>query len=57
MPGEIDKLKTLFPQRTILYPHGGHLGNINYSQNVNDILEYFLGKDVAADTAAIGEVR
>lgn len=57
VPGEIDKLKALFPQRTILYPHGGHLGNINYSQNVNDILEYFLGKDVAANTAAIGEVR
>lgn len=57
MPGEIDKLEALFPQRTKLYPHGGHLGNIDYSQNVNDILEYFLGKDGAANTTAKGEVK
>jgi len=56
MPGEIDKLKVLFPGRTTFYPHGGHMGNINYSQNVNDILKYLLGEDVTAN-AAKGEVK
>ncbi len=42
LPGEIDKLKALFPDRATIYPHGGHLGNIQYKQNVNDMLDFFV---------------
>lgn len=55
--GDIDKLKSLFPGRAILYPYGGHLGNINYKQNVHDMLEYFLGKNTALHTQSGGEVK
>ncbi len=48
MPGEIDQIKTLFPGRTKIYPHGGHLGNVSYQQNTYDMLEYFTGKKMTA---------
>lgn len=39
--GEIDKLVALFPGRAIIYPLGGHMGNLQYKQNALDILNYF----------------
>lgn len=35
--GDIDYLKALFGKRALIYPYGGHCGNINYSQTVQDI--------------------
>lgn len=40
-PGEIDILKTLFPDRTTIYNRGGHMGNLQYKQNVFDMLDFF----------------
>lgn len=48
MPGEIEQIKSLFPGRTTIYPHGGHLGNVSYQQNTYDMLEYFTGKKMTA---------
>ncbi|WP_214660528.1 alpha/beta hydrolase [sulfur-oxidizing endosymbiont of Gigantopelta aegis] len=39
--GEIETLISLFPDRTIIYPHGGHLGNIEFKQNVLDMVKFF----------------
>ncbi len=41
LPGEIDTLASLFPGRAVIYPYGGHLGNIQYKQNVNEMLDFF----------------
>lgn len=45
LPGEIDTLRALFPNRAIIYPYGGHLGNLQYKQNAMDILDFFLDKE------------
>lgn len=51
LPGEIKILESLFPGRTIIYPYGGHLGNMLYKQNVIDMLNFFSNKhDVASQT-------
>ena len=42
-PGEIETLKNLFPERAIIYPYGGHCGNMEYTQNVSDMTEFFTG--------------
>ncbi len=63
LPGEIDTLLSLFPERTIIYPYGGHLGNILYQKNVNDILDYFAeaplkaGNGMAFNIRLKGEVK
>jgi hypothetical protein len=38
---DIAFLETTFGDRAILYPNGGHLGNLWYSQNKKDILRIF----------------
>ncbi|OPY84756.1 MAG: Alpha/beta hydrolase family protein [Smithella sp. PtaU1.Bin162] len=38
-PGEIDYLRRLFGERVKIYPWGGHLGNLEYRDN----MEYFVG--------------
>ena len=38
-PGEINYLKNTFGDRAIIYPKGGHCGNIDFHQNVTDMLE------------------
>ncbi len=39
--GEIDHLKDIFQSRAIVYPTGGHCGNIDYKENVEDMLNFF----------------
>lgn len=39
-PGEIEWLKDVFGVRGKVYPHGGHLGNLAYKDNVRDMLEF-----------------
>jgi hypothetical protein len=43
--GEIDTLETLFPGRAKIYPSGGHMGNIQYKQNVLDMIAFFDNKE------------
>ncbi|HQO79240.1 MAG TPA: alpha/beta hydrolase [Thermodesulfobacteriota bacterium] len=38
-PGEMDYLRQLFGERVKIYPRGGHLGNLEYRDN----MEYFVG--------------
>ena len=40
-PGDLRFLRQTFGQRLTVYPHGGHLGNLNYRTNVADMLEFF----------------
>lgn len=40
-PGDLRFLRQTFGQRLTVYPHGGHLGNLNYRVNVGDMLEFF----------------
>ena len=40
-PGEIDWLVDVFGERSMIYPHGGHLGNVGYKDNVEYMLEFF----------------
>ena len=40
-PGEIDFFPEVFGDRAIIYPHGGHCGNINYRDNVAQMLQIF----------------
>lgn len=40
-PGEIDWLVDVFGDRSKIYPHGGHLGNVGYIENVNYMIEFF----------------
>ena len=39
--GEIDYFKDVFQSRAIIYPIGGHCGNIKYKQNIEDMLGFF----------------
>jgi predicted alpha/beta-fold hydrolase len=57
--GEIDTLKALFPERSIIYPLGGHLGNLEFKDNVLDMLDFFQGKlqPGLRTRAAMGEVQ
>ena len=38
-PGEIEWLKDVFSERAIIYPRGGHLGNLSHEDTVKDMLE------------------
>ena len=38
--GEIDFFPLIFGDRATIYPHGGHLGNMEYTQNVADIVAF-----------------
>lgn len=40
-PGELDYLRQVFGKRAKIYPHGGHLGNIDYRENVDYMLRFF----------------
>ena len=40
-PGELDFLRRVFGQRLRVYPYGGHLGNMNYTENVTYMLQFF----------------
>jgi hypothetical protein len=39
--GDIDYLKSLFGERARIYPKGGHNGNLDYRDNVADIMNFF----------------
>lgn len=39
--GEIDWLKDVFGDRAKFYPHGGHLGNVAYKDNITYMINYF----------------
>lgn len=40
-PGEIDYIRDVFGDRAKIYPYGGHMGNIEYRDNVAHIVEVF----------------
>jgi hypothetical protein len=40
-PGELDYLRTLFGERTKIYPRGGHLGNLEYRDNMAHMIGFF----------------
>lgn len=40
-PGELDYLRQLFGERLRVYPRGGHLGNIEYRDNMDDLIGFF----------------
>ena len=43
--GEIDTIKSLFPGRAMVYPYGGHCGNIEYKDNVAYMVDFFSGSE------------
>ncbi len=40
-PGEIDFFPATFGDRAIIYPTGGHLGNLPYWENVQNVVKFF----------------
>lgn len=40
-PGELDFLVQVFGKRATIYPHGGHIGNIDFRLNVADMIRFF----------------
>jgi hypothetical protein len=40
-PGELDYLRWLFGKRSKVYPRGGHLGNLEYRDNMADFIGFF----------------
>jgi hypothetical protein len=40
-PGEIDFFTRIFGDRAVIYPHGGHCGNMDYVDNVAHMLSVF----------------
>ena len=46
----IEGLKATLGDRMTLYPHGGHLGNLWYRQNKEDVLRLFSARSVTAQT-------
>ena len=40
-PGELDYLRQLFGERVRVYPRGGHLGNLEYRDNMDDLVGFF----------------
>ena len=42
-PGEIDYLRDVFGSRAHIFPHGGHCGNMAYSDNTAAMIEFFSG--------------
>jgi hypothetical protein len=43
---ELDYLKQLFGERTKVYPRGGHLGNLEYKDNLAYMVDFFQDKGV-----------
>jgi hypothetical protein len=41
LPGEIDYLRGLFGNRSTIFPHGGHCGNMSYPDNVAAMIGFF----------------
>jgi pimeloyl-ACP methyl ester carboxylesterase len=39
--GEIDYLRRLFGDRALIYPRGGHLGNFEYRDNMDEFVNFF----------------
>lgn len=39
--GDLTFLEQVFQDRLILYPYGGHLGNLDYAKNADDMLSFF----------------
>jgi hypothetical protein len=39
--GELDYLRLLFGERTKVYPRGGHLGNLEYKENLAYMVDFF----------------
>ncbi|MEN6464789.1 MAG: alpha/beta hydrolase [Syntrophaceae bacterium] len=39
--GEIDYLRRLFGDRAVIYPRGGHLGNLEYRDNMVEFINFF----------------
>ena len=48
-PGELDYLRELFGARAMIYPRGGHCGNLAYRQNVEDMMAFFKGQSETSD--------
>jgi len=44
-PGEIDYLASLFGNRARIYPRGGHLGNLEYRDNMAALIGFFKQQD------------
>jgi hypothetical protein len=40
-PGDIEYLQKVLGDRATIYPYGGHCGNMEYTQNVTDMLNFF----------------
>jgi hypothetical protein len=40
-PGELDYLRQLFGERAMIYPRGGHLGNLEYKENLAYMVDFF----------------
>jgi hypothetical protein len=40
-PGDIEFLQDVLGDRATIYPYGGHCGNMEYTQNVTDMLNFF----------------
>ncbi|MDD5170432.1 MAG: alpha/beta fold hydrolase [Syntrophales bacterium] len=40
-PGELDYLRGLFGERVKIYPRGGHLGNLEYRDNMENFVGFF----------------
>jgi len=40
-PGDIDYLRQLFGERLTVYPRGGHLGNLEYRDNMANLIGFF----------------
>ena len=40
-PGEVDFLREIFGPRAKIYPHGGHCGNMDYTENVEHMMNFF----------------
>lgn len=41
LPGEIDYLRDVFGSRARIFPHGGHCGNMAYTDNVKAMIGFF----------------
>jgi hypothetical protein len=44
-PGEINFFSEVFGDRATIYPYGGHIGNINYSENVAHMVATFSSEE------------
>ena len=40
-PGDLDYLRDVFKARATIYPRGGHCGNMDYKDNVADMIYFF----------------